>query len=223
MAGEFLLRGLNISFPAVDHGVDLYVEKHVAIQVKSTGLRTNHVTPDGAYWFGLRQGPIITGNNTIKRRPPRVFSEQCDFLVLVGIQPRHYWVVPAAELDLVQCAVVNLAEPKWPVVDEGEIKRLYGEPITTGDDVIGRSSRSVPHARGSEGLTQTEVASIVGINQMTVSQVIRGTYKPPRRNLSRRIRPYEGRWDLVEKALNTIEEAQAIAADPQKVLQEVET
>lgn len=109
MASELIYRGVNVAFPAVDDaGVDLIAMPNVRVQVKSAYLRQHHrVYPKGAYWFKFVQGPIVTGNHTIRKRGPRIFSYQCEFIVLVGIDEGRFWIVPARVLDGKSMCVVG--------------------------------------------------------------------------------------------------------------------
>lgn len=101
VASELMLRGWPVAVPCVDdRGVDLVVLPSVRVQVKSAYLRHHHrVYPQGAYWFKFVQGPIVTGGNTIRKRGPRQFSAECDFVILVGIDQGRFWIVPAPLLD----------------------------------------------------------------------------------------------------------------------------
>lgn len=121
VAAELGFRGASIAFPAVDDaGVDLVVLPGVRVQVKSAYLRKHHrVYPEGAYWFKFVSGPIVTGNNTIKRRGPRQFSHQCDVIVLMGIDESRFWIVPAALLDGKSLCVVG-PPPKGAAKPRGE-------------------------------------------------------------------------------------------------------
>jgi len=109
VASELLLREIPVALPVVDdRGVDIIALPSVRIQVKSAYLRHHHrVYPQGAYWFKFVQGPIVSGNHTIKRRGPRRFSAQCDFVVLVGIDQGRFWIVPAYVLDGKSLCVVG--------------------------------------------------------------------------------------------------------------------
>lgn len=101
VVSELMFRGMRTALPCVDdRGVDILVLPSIRIQVKSAYLRHNvRVYPQGAYWFKFVHGAIVTGNNTIKRRGPRQFSEECDFVILHGIDQGRFWIVPAHVLD----------------------------------------------------------------------------------------------------------------------------
>src|SRR6266446_8977274 len=80
VSSELALRGLNPHFPGVDHGYDLTVGGGLRLQVKSAHLSFRKPYPQGAYWFKLGHGPVVSGYNTIKRRGARIFSEKCEFV-----------------------------------------------------------------------------------------------------------------------------------------------
>lgn len=108
VAAELALRGLHPLFPGVDYGYDLMVEPNIRVQVKAARLRLNSkVYTQGAYWFKFWQAPIVSGNNTIRRRGPQVFSEKCDFVILHGVDQNRYWIVPAQILDGKSLCVVG--------------------------------------------------------------------------------------------------------------------
>jgi hypothetical protein len=109
VASELMFREIPVALPvADDRGVDIIALPSIRIQVKSAYLRHHHrVYPQGAYWFKFVQGPIVSGNHTIKKRGPRQFSAQCDFVVLMGIDQGRFWIVPAHILDGKSLCVVG--------------------------------------------------------------------------------------------------------------------
>lgn len=96
-----MFRGMRTALPCVDdRGVDIIVLPSIRVQVKSAYLRHHHrVYPQGAYWFKFVHGSIVIGNNRIKKRGPRRFSDECDFVILHGIDQGRFWIVPAHILD----------------------------------------------------------------------------------------------------------------------------
>ena len=189
VAVELLLRGINVWFPTVDVGVDLMAEGGVRIQVKSTHIAYFKPYPKGAYWFHLRQGPIASGKNNIRVRAPRKFSEQCDFVVLWGIDQDRFFIVPSADVDGAQCLVVG-PPVAWKELDTERIKEL-------------RSQR----------LTQEQVASRMGVQQMTISNRERGAKGSKRPSRSAKARCNEGRWELIQSCISSMEEANRAVAE----------
>lgn len=193
VVSELLFRAVPVSLPCVDdRGVDVYAGP-VRIQVKAAHLRYNSAYPQGAYWFKLIHGPVVTGNNNIRHRGPRQFSNQCDFVVLMGIDEQRFWVVPAHVLDSV--TVVSLA-----LGPQGFYKRSeFAEAKSLRD----------------QGLTQQEIADRLGISQVAVSYQLRGGRKTlPKKTKSGLVREHEGRWELITDALATLREANHIVSDP---------
>ena len=179
-----MFRGARVAMPCVDdHGVDLYAMPSVRIQVKSAYLRYHHrVYPQGAYWFKLWQCPTIKAG-AVHRRGARQFSDQCDFLVLMGIDQQRFWVVPAAMLDGVGGVTVG-PDGFFKRGDFEEAKRLK-----------------------AAGLTQQEIGDRLGISQVAVSYQLRGgrTKKPQHKTAL--VRDHENRWDLITGAVATLREA----------------
>ena len=194
VASELLLRGFNPQFPAVDCGYDLSVEGGVRVQVKSGHLRMNSkVYPQGAYWFKLTRGPVAQGNHRVRRRAPRVFSQECDFVVFWGIEQQRFWIVPSAVLDNKSLVVLG-PDIGWKSGELEEIRRLHGE-----------------------GLRQEDIAERLGMSQMTVSRRLRGLFTEPceSRSLTYQVRQGEGRWDLIESYVDLLTGAVAAASIPE--------
>jgi hypothetical protein len=188
VAAECLLRGLNPHFPAVDCGADLTVDGGVRLQVKSAHLRYNaRVYPEGAYWFRFWRGPSVSGRYNVRQRPQRVFTEECDFVVLHGIEQQRYWVVPAHIID--GCALVTVGpESAWVDANIQAIEELK-----------------------QAGLTQDQIAAKLGLTQMTVSRRLRGFYVTPKRSVVHAVRECEGKWQLI------IDFAQSMTESPATV------
>ena len=180
VASELLLRGLNPQFPSVDCGADLIVEGGVQIQVKSAHLRYQATCyPQGAYWFKLTRGPVAHGNHGLRKRSPRVFSEDCEFVVFWGIEQHRFWVVPAPLVDGRSLLVAG-PDIGWKDVDVDQIKRLH-----------------------SQGLTDTQIAEQLGVSRTTVKRRLLGKFVEPveSRALTHKVRECEGRWDSIESSV----------------------
>lgn len=105
VASELLLRGYTPCLPIVDIGADLMLQEGLRIQVKTASLRKSKPYPNGAYWFKLGRTERV--KNTQIFRTGRIFSEECDFVVLFGIDESRFWVVPTNLMDNHQCVVVG--------------------------------------------------------------------------------------------------------------------
>ena len=183
VAAELLLRGLNPRFPSVDCGADIEVDGGVRIQVKTAHLRFNaNVYPEGAYWFRFHRNSVVTGNNNIRKRGPRVFSDECDFVVLHGAEQLRYWIVPAREVD--GCALVTVGpETAWVDANIQAIEEL---------------KRS--------GLTQDQIGEKLGLTQMTISRRLRGFYITPKRSVVQKVRECENQWGQVVDMVRALTE-----------------
>ena len=94
VASELMLRGFPVLFPAVDEGVDLFVEGGTRIQVKTTKM----VLSGGKSSFRLTPGYRMTRDGKVYLSA-RNFSEYCDFVVLFNVKLDKFWIVPAGLLD----------------------------------------------------------------------------------------------------------------------------
>jgi hypothetical protein len=190
VAAELLLRGLNPRFPSVDCGADIEVDGGVRIQVKMAHLRYNAKTyPQGAYWFKFHRNPIVTGSANIRKRGPRVFSEECDFVVLHGAEQLRYWIVPASILDNCSLVVVG-PEVAWVDANIQAIEELK-----------------------RAGLTQDEIAAKLGLTQITISRRLRGFYITPKRFISQKVRECESQWGQITDMVRTLTESPATIHD----------
>lgn len=183
VAAECLLRGLNPRFPSVDCGADLEVDGGVRLQVKSAHLRFNaRIYPEGAYWFKFWRAPVVSGRCNVRQRPPRVFSEECDFVVLHGIEQLRYWIVPARTLDGCQLVTVG-PESAWIDANIQAIEELK-----------------------QAGLTHEQIGEKLGLNPATISRRLRGFYVTPKRSIVHAVRESEGKWQsIIEFAVSMTE------------------
>jgi hypothetical protein len=174
VASELAVRGVLPMMPGVDIGADLYAVNGCRIQVKTAKLRKNSAYPEGAYWFKFWQANVLAGNNTIRKRGARDYSLCTDVMVLWGRDEDRFWVFPSALVASTQCLTLG---PKgfYQRSDFAEAKRLR-----------------------EEGLSQREIADILGITQEAVSYQLRGgRTAQPKETMSAKARKHEGRWDLI--------------------------
>lgn len=190
VASELLLRGHLTSFPSVDLGFDLSINNSIRIQVKSTGLRSNSVCPEGGYWFRFRKASNPHTVTKSMRYPegPRVFSKDCDFVILVGRGEWRFWIIPAVELDNVQSLLLQTG--KWPDVSPEKIAQAQ--------------------KMHDDGLFQQEIGDKLGMSQMTVSRILRGRVRGEDRYKSQKIMKYENQWELLDGYIETIQEVESI-------------
>lgn len=175
VASEMMFRGYHVCFPAADvHGIDLMLESGVRIQVKTANLGFYERTPTGAYWFNFGQSKYDDTQKKIVK-VKRNYSDQCDFVVLFGIDDSKFWVVPAKELDNANGVVMGRAEQ-------------YRDFNPT-----------VMHSLLAAGHTQEAVAKLLDTSRATISRRSSGKYLSPKRTLAIRVRLCEDRWDLIRE------------------------
>jgi len=176
VASQLILRGFTPYFPAHDdHGVDILLKEGTRIQVKCSHLAKRHPYPQGAYYFKLQKGPIVTGHRNIRYRPVQLFSKECDIVILWGIEENRFWVVPATLLD---------NRPNIVVGPETMHKALDMENI---------------NMMAKDGFTQEQIAEKLGVQQMTISRRLRGQFVQAKRTNSSRARACEDAWHLIQE------------------------
>ena len=177
VAAELLLRGINVSFPAVDEGADLIAESGIRIQVKTTGIvhRNGAGFEDGAYWFHFTRGSRGVTVSRIRGEKPKMtqkFSERSDVVVLYGIDQNRFWVVPALLLD------------NWHMVAIGTTT-VYKKPVDP--DLVKAMRETVDRHQ--------DVAEELGVSRATVSRKLAGlNLKSSKVSL---VASYEDRWDVI--------------------------
>lgn len=197
VASELLLRDLNVSFPAVDTGVDLEVEGIVRVQVKSAHAmkRPADYKSGMGYNFSLMRGPRALGGGQSIRSEKRVFSKTCDFVVLFGIEQGRFWIVPAMMLDG-RASIYLGTDSRWIATDEARIQAML-----------------------ESGMTQRDIANELGVSEMTLSRRARGIMSQPGEVVAElnRIRDCEGRWDLIQSCINTMREVYRVTCDKERL------
>lgn len=191
VAAQLLLHGISPCFPAVDIGADIVTADGIKVQVKSARIRHQklHGKPMhryGAYWFKLSTRIKVRAGFRITQER-RIFSEECDFVVLWGVEDNKFWVVPAALLD-------------------GKTGCTVGRPAGWVDADI----EAVREAR-EEGRTWREIASSLGLKLGTTFRSGRGArdQMAPRTRYTQAVRECEGRWDFILGASAALSQAEA--------------
>lgn len=187
VASELLLRGFDVSIPYVDTGVDLYVSGCVRIQVKSAHLMTRQYSTgqQPTFNFFLAKGPAALGGGLSTKSVARIFSAKCDFVVLWGIEQNRFWIVPAALLDN-RMSIALGPDIRWVPIDADQLK-----------------------AKVEAGMTQREIAAELGVCEMTISRRMNQQFIKPSTVIAamQRIKETEGRWDLLQDYIGTMNEA----------------
>ena len=187
VASELILRGHAVYFPAVDMGADLTIENGIRVQVKTCHLvKQNSQT---AYFIDPSHHIIHDGMKQVSLRD-RKMSDECDFVVVWGIDENRFWVIPADLLDGVgsvslgpECYFKQLDLQKML-----ELRRM--------------------------GRTHNEIAAEMECSQTTVWALLND--KRPavdRYPKTKRIRDCEGRWDFLAGHLPIMSEDQVLEVE----------
>ena len=159
VAGQIMLRGLNVYFPAADQGADLIVENGCRIQVKTSHLRVTasvaKAWKDGVYSFHFpKRRYMATAAGETKLRRYHKFSDRCDVVVLYGIEQARYWIVPASDLDNRQAAFFGKRSHIAFDANTEDIKRFREEGYSTYEIAkkIGLSQSAVWERLHDDGL-----------------------------------------------------------------------
>lgn len=191
MAAMLALRGINSYFPSVDHGCDLLADGLVRVQVKCTRFSQYNIKayPQGAYYFHLRRAAYARGNKTIVKCSPRMFSEDCDFVVFWGIDEDRFWVIPASDVDKVSCVVlgprtVGHGQYRLDIAPD-EVKELY-----------------------NSGWTVADLCRHYGCREGTINKRLSGEITTPKYTITAKVRACEDRWDFIDGYLSTMTQAE---------------
>jgi hypothetical protein len=167
VAAQLLLRGINVSFPAVDEGADLIAESGIRIQVKTTGLvyRSGANFDNGAYWFHFTRSTRAL--ETARLRGNKVsltqkFSDRSDVVVLWGVDQNRFWIVPAIELDNWHMVAIGAATVYKKYVDPEVVKGLREGSLKHQDvaDALGISRATVSRKMNSLNTTRVKAALV---------------------------------------------------------------
>lgn len=176
VASELLLRGVHVCAPFADgHGVDLVTESGVRIQVKSSHLGVYKRTPYGAYWFNFGKTVFATKVDAPKthHKVKRNYSDQCDVVILWGIDDGEFWIIPANVVDGANGVVMG-RQSQYRDFDIERAKQLR-----------------------LDGLTDAAIADLMGTTRTTVLRRLRGQFLKPKRTLADSVRKGKDRWELV--------------------------
>jgi hypothetical protein len=144
VASQLLLRGVPVSFPAVDDGADLYAG-HLRIQVKAA--RKIRAKRAGSWGYHFNIG--VHKWHPEKRQHYHAMGNKVDFYVFWGVDENRFWIAPAHLLAKTAVRIV-------------EGSQRYS---VNGDDI---------RALLGTGLTQRAIAERLGISEMSVSRVANG-------------------------------------------------
>jgi hypothetical protein len=174
---ELLERGMNPYRPVIDdHGVDLMLGDGTRIQVKSAHLSRSKRAMESRtriYEFSCCENVYIPGSG---RRlglswQRRMFSPECDFLLLVGLDERRFWIVPAAYVDARKNTTITLGPKAMP--SALEIQKMI-----------------------DQGMQQIDIACELECSETTIWKYKKwGNSR--RGDSTREIRAFEDRWDLL--------------------------
>lgn len=189
VASMLALRGYNPHFPGVDHGCDFMIDHGVRIQVKcarrSYTQKTYNV--EGAYQFHLRRGAYVRGSDEIVKSAPRTYSNECEFVVLWGIEDDRFWVVPAKEVDGLSLVICGVG---------AKVREMKFHPDLTLEDIL---------RLRAQGRTRKEIAEHFGMAEAGIKKRLSGANKNGRISHSARVRACEDRWDLIDSYLETFQ------------------
>lgn len=188
VVSDLIVRGYAPYLPVVDTGVDILLAGNVRLQVKTTLRESKHWRlSEGTFLFTLSKAAVIRKQKYVSSSA-RMFSEHCDFVVLVALEADRVWIVPAAVLDDRHTATISSTK-QW--------KDFDGDQVT---------------ALKAQGKTIAEIARHLNVAPRTVTRRMT-THTEPKRKFSN-LPEYENRWDLIAGHLATMTEATQIVETP---------
>lgn len=206
-AAELLLRGIHVSFPAVDVGFDLIAGGLVRIQVKATRLyqRVPHIDP--YYRFALHSHKLANVGSVRKYVPKKAhLQKRADFVVLYGLDENRFWVVPTELLNGRSHVELNRAVVKsaWIDVDVHALE-----------------------AARAEGLSFKAIGERFGVNEQIVASRLRGSTKGQQESKNRpvaaKVMRTENRWDLISNFIDRRTGPDEVSSVLQRIEQETST
>jgi hypothetical protein len=187
VASQLLVRGIPVYFPAVDTGVDLIAGRSIRIQIKSSSIRRRDT---GGYAFTLTSRSPIEGHK-VYRHKVRDWTKCADFMVFWGIDENRFWVIPSNTLrEYKQVQTLLLGSSHRRKIDHGRIRELL-----------------------DSGMRQCDVARLLGVGSMTVSEVSRGTVGPSRPSVCMDDSVFENNWDSVLTLVSLTEQVDEVEGE----------
>lgn len=187
VTSELMLRGHNVLFPAVDTGADIVVDGGVRLQVKTASLSKPPSNPRGQYTYHFQRSTKVgkVRGYTKGRR----FSEECDFVVLYGIEHGRFWIVPASLLDDIKGLTMMAYEVAWEILDKSAVEQglQAGKPPAVVSRETNVSLSTVLRVRDSIGVRTTSV--------------------------SQEVRKCEGRWDFIQQFMAPVALEDSVRVD----------
>jgi len=175
VASQLLLRGVPVSFPAVDAGYDLLAGQ-LRIQVKTARKFRHRVAGSWGYVFNI--GVSKWDSHTRHFYKARAVGT-VDFYVLWGVDENRFWIVPAHALTKNMIRIVDSS--KRHSVDVEAIQALL-----------------------NTGLQQREVAQRLGFSEMSVSRVASGQLPKTEPGNCKEVTAREGAWHEIISALGLV-------------------
>lgn len=178
---ELILRGHTPYKPAVDdHGVDLMLSTGVRLQVKTATLRTRRrgtqqlkdgpqIYLSAGYFLSLGWCQMGRVQSPIRRK--RLYSQECDYFIIWGVDENRFWIVPSFVLDNRTCLVLG---PK-PQATSKQVQDL-----------------------AAKGLGLQEISRTLGICEVTAWKRKKGDAKHG--SFVRSVRMCEDKWDFLSGA-----------------------
>jgi len=130
---------------------------------------------------GYKKGPLSD-------RGPKIFSNECDFFVMWGIEDNRFWIVPSVLLDGKSSAIMVGSDCPWLRLDMAAIRR-----------------------DSESGMSQRAIADKYNISQKSVLRVLHGKIRKVNveTGFSKVLLSHENRWELILAEENLLSEGEA--------------
>ncbi len=175
VAAQLLIRGIPVSFPAVDDGADLQTG-HLRIQVKAARKIKIKQANSWGYHFNIG---VHKWNKETKKFYHGDARSRVDFYVFWGVDENRFWVCPSHLLAKTCIRIVE--DSKRHTVDSRAVQALLGT-----------------------GLTQREIAGRLGVSEMSVSRIANGLLPKTEPGSCREVVEREGAWHEIISALGLV-------------------
>src|SRR4030095_9483357 len=176
VAAQLLMRGVPVSFPAVDDGADL-LAGHLRIQIKAE--RKIKVKRAGSWGYHFNIGVSKWSPSQRKFYKDHPTKTHADFYVFWGVDENRFWVVPAHLLS--RNAVRVVEDSRRYKVDHRAIQALIGT-----------------------GLTQREIAARLEVSEMSVSRAAHGLLPKTEPGSCQEVIEREDAWHEIISALGLV-------------------